>query len=716
MVDKVQTLINQIPSQRVKRGIQAIASLLLNDDTTHKAIIFGAAATPISIAGAFTTGIEISADGTTGISITSGFSGVTGISFAGTATDGILVSGICGDGVHISGANTVSGLHISGDQATAILVDVDAALATGLSFAVDTGITMTTGILMTNTGTGTITTAISLIYTNSATEGIAMTMATAEVMATGMSMSGAGTYTKGILLDATAITTAIEISAGSMTDAILISGATPADGIQISSVCSGSAINLSGAGATGITIAAQTVMGIALAVAAGVGGISIDAGTVNHAADGSIVTVNLDVEGAYSVNAYNVTMDFETTGMGAADVCAAFKADINELLVHTNGAGLHGTDITITGFATGLADLVGHLVTLDGTKTTGDTATGFKVIDTQTINHSGAILYGNWIDFSGMTLTDGTVYGTYIDVSFVNGSTAYGLYINGGTALTAGISLNGINTIGLEIAATCTTGIHISGPVTTGILFDDVVTQRALDIQITPTTADRQLYMVIDYALTGTKEAAYIIAKAANNTGEVIGIRGRAEQHHASASGGEARGVYGQGVSAEALWGGTVTGVFGNAIAKTTSTVTTLRGGFFEAESEGTPTAITNIYGIHTRCKTTVAPGTDFILGLWETEKMGAGVALDSFQAFKTTTWAAGETVATYVIDMNALVGTVTSIINLGAVTATNLLEADADGDGACTIAGGTYSTADGYFTVLIDGNTYRMPFYAAVD
>ncbi len=224
-----------------------------------------------------------------------------------------------------------------------------------------------------------------------------------------------------------------------------------------------------GAGATGITIAAQTTMGIALAVAAGVGGIAIDAGTVNHAADGSIIDINLDVEGAYSVNAINVNLDFETTGMGAADVSAVLKADINELLVHTDGAGLHGTDITITGFDTGRADLVGHLVTLDGTKTAGDTSAAFKVVGTQVIDHSGEDLYGVWINFSGMTLTDGQVYGTYTDMSFANGSTSYGHYLNMGTASTAGISINGTAVSGVIIPAVCTTAVSLTGANATSI-------------------------------------------------------------------------------------------------------------------------------------------------------------------------------------------------------------------------------------------------------
>ena len=136
--------------------------------------------------------------------------------------------------------------------------------ATGFAIAVAAGETVTTGLSMTCSGTGTITTAISLSYTASATECLAATVATGKTITRGMSFSGAGTYTTGILLDATAITTGISISAGSMTDAIKISGTTPVDGIEISSACSAVGLNISGACASGISIAACTATNIAI--------------------------------------------------------------------------------------------------------------------------------------------------------------------------------------------------------------------------------------------------------------------------------------------------------------------------------------------------------------------------------------------------------------------------------------------------------------------
>ena len=208
----------------------------------------------------------------------------------------------------------------------------------------------------------------------------------------------------------------------------------------------------------------------------------------------------------------------------------------------------------------------------------------------------------------------------------------------------------------------------ITGTATTGIEFGSNLTltqainvtgagiQRLIDVQNTPTTADRMIYMNIDYGAS-TKEAMYIIAKSATNSGETIAIRGRAEGKHGSASGGEHRGGFFQGIAFASLYAGTVTGVQSEAIAKDQTSVTTVRGAFFAADSEDTPTSITNMYGQHTRVKTSVAPGTDFIVAVFETEKFGAGVALDSFIQFKTTTWSSGNTVSSAVLDCSGITG-----------------------------------------------------------
>ena len=204
----------------------------------------------------------------------------------------------------------------------------------------------------------------------------------------------------------------------------------------------------------------------------------------------------------------------------------------------------------------------------------------------------------------------------------------------------------------------------------------------------------------------------YFRGSSTATTGEHVAVRARAEANAAGAATGEVRGVYGQGIATAALFCGTATGVFGNAIAKATSTSVGIRGGFFEAESEGAPTEIGSLYGTHTRCKTALAPTTNYAVALLETEKFGAGIPSDSFLSFKTTTWAAGDTVADYVVDMGDLVGTVTSVFNLGAVTATNLFEVDADGDGGFTVGVTDITgdqTADAYITVMIGAQAGKV-------
>ena len=355
--------------------------------------------------------------------------------------------------------------------------------------------------------------------------------------------------------------------------------------------------------ATGIDIDANcTIAAIAAKVAATAGGITVDAGTINHAVDGSIISVDLDVEGAYSVNAFNTTIDFETTGMGAADVTAGFKADINELLVHTDGAGLYGTDVTLTGFDTGRCDIVGHLVTLDGSKTAGDTSAGFKVVSTQTINHSGEDLYGLWVDFSGITHTDGNIYGQYLDMSFVNGSAAYGLYVAmGGGGSDAGVSINGISETGLIInSVNSIAAIDITGAwgvsadfSAAGILIDvdfgSVANMLAVErVDITAQVGVAEKYVMGKYLTLATSGAGagtvlqhgiwigdYAKITVAHNTTDAYAQRGRTVISGAIA-GNQFIGVMGQfevsaAATLEATGGGY--GIYGSIVTSGSATV-----------------------------------------------------------------------------------------------------------------------------------------------
>ena len=95
-------------------------------------------------------------------------------------------------------------------------------------------------------------------------------------------------------------------TAGSPADGILISAVTPVDGLEISSVCSGNAINISGAGVTGINIGTCSSYGI-LMEGTYVNGIrlttSVD--TTNHT-------------GIRVLNTYTAADGYHTAIMGAA--------------------------------------------------------------------------------------------------------------------------------------------------------------------------------------------------------------------------------------------------------------------------------------------------------------------------------------------------------------------------------------------------------------
>jgi len=261
----------------------------------------------------------------------------------------------------------------------------------------------------------------------------------------------------------------------------------------------------------------------------------------------------------------------------------------------------------------------------------------------------------------------------------------------------------------------------------TPLIFNNAITTRAIDIQITPTTADRQVYIDVDYG-ANPKEAMYVISSGAKTSGTTIAGRFRGQGKAAGGSTANIFGVQAQGIAFAALYSGTVNALYAEAIAKGTSTVVTLRGAMIACDSEGTPTAIGTMMGAHVRVKTSVAPGTAYYAMRIENEKFGSGVAVDSFIDFKTTTWAGGSTVATDVIDLTALVGTVTNVINYSTTTATsflysdatvtNFLETSADSKGGAGATRGTpnqTATCDGSIVAKIGSKTLLIPLYNAV-
>lgn len=68
---------------------------------------------------------------------------------------------------------------------------------------------------------------------------------------------------------------------------------------------------------------------------------------------------------------------------------------------------------------------------------------------------------------------------------------------------------------------------------------------------------------------------------------------------------------------------------------------------------------------------------------------------------------------------VNPASGAVPSVINIAAGNTagfTNLIYAESETLDCATVAGGTYSTAEGYFKVKIGANTYRIPFFTGTD
>jgi hypothetical protein len=201
-------------------------------------------------------------------------------------------------------------------------------------------------------------------------------------------------------------------------------------------------------------------------------------------------------------------------------------------------------------------------------------------------------------------------------------------------------------------------------------------------------------------------------SKARVATGEATAGRFRGEAAGATAVA-SANGVHAQGIAYGDLFAATVNAIYAEAIAKGGTTVTTLRGAMIAADSEGTPTAISLMIGCHIRVKSSVAPSTYIALKI-ENEKFGTGMPVDSFIDIRTATWAAGNTVATNIIDMSALVGTVTNIFDLGGVTATYLFRADAAGDGGIIANTNTLTLTETVFHLMIDvaGTPYYVPVF----
>ena len=349
----------------------------------------------------------------------------------------------------------------------------------------------------------------------------------------------------------------------------------------------------------------------------------------------SATTVNVGADGG---TAGTLTIWPTTDANGQINIEAADNSG-DDVVTLTGPAATSG-DITIT-----LPDTSGYLVagTAQITKAEVDVLAGVTV---GTAASSKALVLGT----SGEIATIGAI-------------TTSGILTNSNAGASA-IALTGAATVGVLMSGAATTGISMTGAMTTGLYVTGDINQ-AIWIDITPTNADRQIELTVDYT-TSAKEAAYFTAKSAATSGETSALRLRGE-NKADSGTMEVRGLHAQGI-AHADGGGqaTVNAVYAEAIAKDSSTITTLRGLMVACDSEGTPTSLTDFFGAVIRVKTSVTPSSEFIGLRVECEKFGAGVKTDSLIDLKTTTWGAGETALGAVIDMTNVVGNADCHIRFG--------------------------------------------------
>lgn len=248
--------------------------------------------------------------------------------------------------------------------------------------------------------------------------------------------------------------------------------------------------------------------------------------------------------------------------------------------------------------------------------------------------HFGTLVLG--INNFGTDPNGVTVDLTFQNDEYISNSTDGQLNFGAANLVTTGTFNVGASTLS---SVTVTGATALSGTIALGDSTDDVTTLNG-------TITSNQTYAA------GTTPF-YFRTSLSGTSGTHNNARFRAQSTASGASTSDIRGLYAQGVTNEGLNGGTVTSIYANSIAKGTSTTTTLRGILIDTETEGTPTALTNMYGMYIRNKSTIAIGGDNYSIVIDNEKMGSGIVQDAGIQLKTTTWGAGVTAWTYGIDMN---------------------------------------------------------------
>lgn len=143
-------------------------------------------------------------------------------------------------------------------------------------------------------------------------------------------------------------------------------------------------------------------------------GIYINSGSTDRTA-GNVIEIDLDVNDA-SVSMIKGFMDWGTASTTAKTVRGLFL-DFDDIASGTNGTGLIGSHMLMSGIASGNSDIQAYKAEFDGSRDQGDTVTGLYVDNNQTINNANELFYGTRITCDGITHTNGKVYAHIVDIS-----------------------------------------------------------------------------------------------------------------------------------------------------------------------------------------------------------------------------------------------------------------------------------------------------------
>jgi hypothetical protein len=232
--------------------------------------------------------------------------------------------------------------------------------------------------------------------------------------------------------------------------------------------------------------------------------------------------------------------DVNVDGLNAAVFFRGLYLDIDETEAGTNGSFIQGARVDITGFATGMADLFGFTLLIDGTKSGGDITRGFYLNADLTLNNAGEIFYGANIDMDGLTNTNSSVaLGIFLhDDKGDAANTTSGMLISHdlAAAITADRTNSGQMLEISSVISNTTAGdfdvtnsvdglkIEMSHTINSGVVTTDPDTQSGtalyIDMDSTTTQANEELTSTIrainiDYTLTETV-AAGLIRNAVN--------------------------------------------------------------------------------------------------------------------------------------------------------------------------------------------------------